>query len=100
MDLVPKKFKLGSLKYKVKKDKTATRIEDYLGRFDYSDQKVYVASTVSNKKVSKKMEELSFYHELVHCILATMGETDLNKNEQFVDLFATFLHQFEQSKKF
>ena len=34
-----------------------------------------------------------FCHELTHCILSTMGETALNENEKFVDLFGSFLHQ-------
>lgn len=33
----------------------------------------------------------TFYHELVHCILNTMGEDELNKSEKFVSCFAGFL---------
>lgn len=33
----------------------------------------------------------TFYHELVHAILDTMGEHDLSKNEKFVSCFAGFM---------
>ena len=33
----------------------------------------------------------TFYHELIHAILQTMGEFDLNNNEKFVCCFAGFL---------
>lgn len=35
----------------------------------------------------------TFYHELVHTILDTMGETDLSKNEKFVSCFSSFLNE-------
>lgn len=33
----------------------------------------------------------TFFHEMIHSILGTMGETDLNNNEKFVCCFAGFL---------
>ena len=33
----------------------------------------------------------TFYHELVHAILDTMGENELSRNEKFVNCFAGFL---------
>lgn len=33
----------------------------------------------------------TFYHELTHSILETMGETELNNNEKFVCCFSSFL---------
>ena len=40
---------------------------------------------------SQSSKENTFYHELVHSILRTMGETELNDNERFVCCFAGFL---------
>jgi hypothetical protein len=37
-------------------------------------------------------KESTFYHELVHAILFTMGRN--NHDEDFVDTFGNFLHQF------
>ena len=33
----------------------------------------------------------TFYHELSHCILDTMGDGELSKNEKFVNTFSSFL---------
>ena len=33
----------------------------------------------------------TFFHELIHSILRTMGELELNDNEKFVNCFAGFL---------
>ena len=35
----------------------------------------------------------TFFHEVVHCILDTMGESDLSKNEKFVCTFSSFLNE-------
>lgn len=37
----------------------------------------------------------TFYHELVHAILFTMGRN--NHDEDFVDTFGNFLHQFQET---
>lgn len=42
----------------------------------------------------------TFYHELIHCILVTMGETELNGNEKFVCCFAGFLTEAMRNAKF
>lgn len=44
-----------------------------------------------DSKQSEGSKINTFYHELTHSILATMGETDLNNNERFVNSFAGFL---------
>lgn len=35
----------------------------------------------------------TFYHELTHAILDTMGEGELSKNEKFVNTFSSFLNE-------
>lgn len=35
----------------------------------------------------------TFYHELIHTILDTMGQDELNKDEAFVNTFAGFLNE-------
>ena len=48
------------------------------------------------KELPKQAKETTFYHELVHAILFTMGET--NHDEKYVDTFGAFLHQYNESK--
>ena len=44
-----------------------------------------------DRKQSESSKVNTFYHELTHCILQTMGENELNNNEKFVCCFAGFL---------
>ena len=37
--------------------------------------------------------EHTYLHELVHACLQYMGETDLDKNERFIDLLSGLIHQ-------
>ena len=41
--------------------------------------------------IPDRMKVNTFYHELTHCILDTMGETELSENEKFVCSFSGFL---------
>ena len=47
--------------------------------------------------MSKQMTEQTFYHELTHAILFTMGKT--NHDEEFTDIFGSLLHQFVRTKE-
>ena len=46
--------------------------------------------------MNKQSTEQTFYHELVHAILFTMGK--LTHDEEFVDTFGAFLHQYQITK--
>lgn len=43
---------------------------------------------------------ITYYHEVVHAILMTMGYQDLNKDESFVDNFASLLWQAQKSAQY
>lgn len=42
---------------------------------------------------SDASKEQTFWHELVHCILDAMCESDLSANEKFVSVFSGFLYE-------
>lgn len=46
--------------------------------------------------MNEQMTQQTFFHELVHAILFTMGKT--NHDEEFTDAFGAFLHQYERTK--
>ena len=52
------------------------------------------------QKQSESSKVNTFYHELTHCILQTMGEHELNDNEKFVCCFAGFLTEAMRNLKF
>ena len=43
--------------------------------------------------------EHTFLHELTHMVLESMGQPEMSKNEEFVDLMSALLHQYLQTKK-
>lgn len=49
--------------------------------------------------ISQDTLDQTFYHEVVHAILDTIGEHELSANEKFVQQFSVLLHQFETTKK-
>ena len=46
--------------------------------------------------MNEQMTQQTFFHELVHAILFTMGK--VNHDEEFTDAFGALLHQYERSK--
>ena len=63
-----------------------------LGRCDPATFTIYI-----KEGLHKTYAEQTFYHELVHAIMFTMGHNE--HDEVFVDCFGVFLHQFNRSKK-
>ena len=53
----------------------------------------------SGLKQSDTSKINTFYHELTHCILDTMGEYKLSRNEKFVTTFSGFLTEAMRSMK-
>lgn len=48
---------------------------------------------------TRAMVEHTFCHELTHCILMTLNEEKLNKDEKLVDLIGGCLHQILSTAK-
>ena len=57
-------------------------------------------TTTDGEQQSVTSMENTFFHELVHLILDTMGETKLSSNERFVCTFASFLYGAIKSFKY
>jgi hypothetical protein len=93
-----KEFKLGAKTYKVEIYSTPIH-GNLLGNAHHDIGIISLATeTEDHEPIPSDFIEHTFYHELVHCILCIMGENELCKNEQFVDMFGLLLHQFENTK--
>ena len=98
---LPRKLKVGDKWYSIEVVE-AMREKGYMGRVYYPDKKIKIG-TVSNKTGRKyRKEEMhdTFWHELVHAILADMGEHRLNDNERFVTQFANRLTKAIETARF
>lgn len=66
-----------------------------INEMGYCDPEAYCIKIRAN--MSDQAKQATFYHELVHAVLFTMGQT--NHNEEFVDTFGGFIHQFMTTKE-
>lgn len=85
--VVPSYFELGGFEWTVKFSDDLTE----LGKSDCHSQLITLRSGMSEQTTVQ-----TFYHELVHAILFTMGQ--MSHDEVYVDAFAVFLHQFAKTQ--
>lgn len=65
-----------------------------LGKCCVAESKIEIADIWDkDRQQSDESKRNTFYHELVHCILDTMAESDLSKNEKFVCVFSSLLNE-------
>jgi hypothetical protein len=87
---IPKSYKVGGQLMEVRE---VERCEDNkLGRCSLAGGWIEIASIFNkDQKCCESGRINTFYHELTHAILDTMGEDDLSNNEKFVSCFSSFL---------
>lgn len=87
---IPSKCKVGGQLMQVKQ---IDRCEDNkLGRCCVAGGWIEIANIFNKDEVcSDTCKVNTFYHELTHTILDTMGESELSGNEKFVCAFSSFL---------
>lgn len=68
--------------------------DNNLGNCCVAESKIEIADIWDkDRQQSDESKRNTFYHELVHCILDTMAESDLSKNEKFVCVFSSLLNE-------
>ena len=90
-----KEFTIGGIKWAVKSDEA--RLDDLklLGLCEFPKSLI----SIYEKGIDENLTQQTLYHEVVHAILESMGETELSANDKFVQNFSLLLHQFETTKK-
>lgn len=85
---IPSKFQVGGQKINVVlKD----NLDGKLGDCCLGSGVLNLAKSFKGEKQSPTSMLNTFYHELTHCILDTMGEDNLSADEKFVSSFSSFL---------
>lgn len=97
---LPKKVKVGDKWYSVE---IAESMQDrlYMGEVHYAKQTITLARK-SYHGIPLKLSALheTFWHELTHAILESMGRTQLNNDENFVEEFSSRLAKAIASARF
>ena len=84
---LPTSFQLAGFEWTVK---IVPDLSEY-GRCDPTSQVIYV-----REGLNEQMTQQTFFHELVHAIMFSMGHT--THDEIFTDAFGSFLHQYDKTK--
>lgn len=88
---IPKTFVLGGTTWVVEQVET---LPGCMGLCNNQEAKISIL-----KSLNKDVKEQTFFHELIHAIMFSMGKPGESHNEEFVDGFGTFLHQFQLTNK-
>lgn len=97
--IIPEKFRLNGKVIKIIIDDDYCSENGFVGEADFTEKVITVCSRFKGKAVSKAEREKTYYHELVHMILDSMGKHNLKYNEDFVDEFALRLYEYEKTKE-
>lgn len=94
---IPKEFKILDTTFKVEfnNDGKLASEEQCEGMFYQGSNKILIQQP--NSYYSEQSAESTFYHELTHAILFTLGFREENENETFVDLLGRALRQFQNT---
>ena len=96
---IPKTFRLGGVEWKTAPNDLIAQ-GSWMGRCNQRSKLIEYRTKVdseSKEKISPSSILNTFYHELVHAILGTMAEWELNDNEKFIQGFANLLTEYETS---
>ena len=99
MTRIPKKFHVGGQDIDVKEVDICE--DSCIGNIVLAQGEIQIARYVTRGIEQSESSKLNtFYHELTHAILKTMGEYELNNNEKFVNTFSGFLTEAIRSFKY
>lgn len=99
LNKIPKSLTVGGQDIEVKQVEICE--ESDLGNIILGQGEIQIANNVSRNIPQSETSKLNtFYHELTHAILRTMGEYELNSNEKFVCTFSGFLTEAVRSFKY
>jgi Zn-dependent peptidase ImmA (M78 family) len=85
---IPEKIRVGGITYTVEYSDQLIR-ESRVGEIDYHDAVIRIC-----KSTAPDVQSWTFFHELVHSMLMTLGykgEDEIVLDERFVDSFASVL---------
>ena len=90
--MIPQKFSVGGLNYEVKFDDSLRYGEEY-GHWNGTTCTITLAHRAGGDMVSEERQKQTFFHELTHAVLDSIGRDELNEDEVFVDAFSNALYQ-------
>jgi hypothetical protein len=97
--LIAEKFKLNNIAINVIVDNDYLSEDGSYGEADFTNKVITICNKFKGKSLTKKEKEQTYFHELVHMILHSMGHEKLKYDEDFVENFAQRLYEYEKTKQ-
>lgn len=99
MKRIPNEFSVGGQRIKVRNVERCS--DNTVGECCVAAGYVEIADKFNKDNTQSEDSKINtFYHELTHTILDTMGEKELSSNEKFVCCFSSFLAEAMQAAYF
>lgn len=95
---IPKKFKVFDSEIKIIIDPDLISNNQCSGQ--YYDGSGIIKLQGINDTFTADAQEISFFHELVHCSLEAIGEAKLSQNENFVERLGRVFKQIINTMEF
>lgn len=92
---LPKSFEIGGMTVDVVLDENLLETHGAYGMMDMDRGKLFMQQGLSGD-----VQAITYHHEVVHMILNTLGKTELNADEGFVDGLANLLWQALKTAKY
>lgn len=92
-------FYIGCIEWKIVNHPRAMSAGNAWGRCTPELSMVQLTSEGGTCNTSISKSKATLWHEIVHAILATMGQRELYSDEHFVNLFSIFFRQFIETLK-
>jgi len=89
------KFKIGANEWIVG-DRTNPGNQNELGVCVYAQNTILLDTICEGDHVSEISRESTYWHEVIHAILYSMGMNDLTKDETFVQTLSVFIRQHSE----
>lgn len=92
---IPTQIELAGQTFDIVKEPSIQKLANSCGQTHFDDGLIII-----NPQLREDTRNVTYFHELVHAILMTMGDQELNKDESFVDTFGNLLWQSFKSAKY
>ena len=92
---IPSEIDLAGQTFKIIMDPNLRKISNCCGQTHFDDGVIVI-----DPGLRDDVRGVTYYHELVHAILMSMGMQELNKDEGFIDMFGNLLWQATKTAKY
>jgi hypothetical protein len=96
---IPISFKLNGKPVSVELDNAYCSDNNCYGEADFTDNIITLCSCYKGEKLSKRIKDQTYYHELAHLLFHAAGLHKQKWNEDLIDKIGLLLYEYERTKK-